>query len=86
MENLCEIAFAQQFRLKLLFLFLIFQVSPSFISRTSLVIQLTPGHARKARVTLALQQQTITTSMTKTPTEIRAAHNCAQPKKSHEIV
>ena len=77
MENLCEIAFAQQFRLKLLFLFLIFQVSPSFISRTSLVIQLTPGHARKARVTLALQQQTMTT---KTATEIRAAQNCSQSK------
>ena len=73
---------AQQFRLKLIFLLLIFQVSQSFFWRTSLVdiIQLTPGHARKATVTLALPLLTMTTSVTKTATEIRAANKCAQPK------
>ena len=64
----------------LIFMFLLFQVSQSFFSRTSLVIQLTPGHARKGTVTLALQQLTMTTSVTKTSMEIRAAHNCAQPE------
>ena len=61
----------------------VFDISgkPKFIFKNFFsIIQLTPGHARKTTVTLALQQLTMTTSMTKTATEIRAAHNCAQPK------